>query len=465
MLLGIAPAAGAVASGDTVWYNYLWKECTRNEASFFRTGTVFRNGLYHVTDYYLDGTKQMTGTLTSMHPENRSGDFLYYHEDGSLQSTEHYTANMLNGTATRYFRNSKQVSQRTVYRLGKRDGPNTYYDSASGKVIAIINWKDDKGTGTSKWFNKNDKVVRQVVFKPGRPLGEKTLYDVNGLVTEYGHTDRMFNDQGAWRINFAHSETLRFKLNLKNDIFHGPIVAYDYTCGNVLFSGNYKNGRKDSLWFYYRGCDTNLARIIPYKNGVCDGQYLVFAPGSKLIMREGTDSAGYEQGLWKYYFPGTKQLSMTRNYKAGVLDGTLITYFRDGKIRRREIYEDGTMIKWDCYSTTGSDTIYYRRHSPPEYPEDYQNYFSGQIEYPENALSKELEGVVQVRIFIDEAGKIYDSRVVTSSNNIFNREAERVALTLPIFSPGMDDELPIETTLVLPVVFRVENARVPGGDF
>lgn len=514
LLLGGTMNGTAQSTNDTVWYNAAWKACGRDTASYFRAGTVFRNGLYYVTDRYRGGQIQMTGTFIKINPEVREGLFLFYDSTGHVHEKDFYVQGKLQGELTFYFTGTKTLKTRYNYKdgklegiahfydslgylkenvhfkqgkpdgeawiyfagtnkikrharysMGELDGTAIYFDSITNNIRAQINWKQGKATGTSKWYTATGKLVRTVVFKPGRPLGEKTYYDTTGMVISQGGVDDNLDDQGLWKSHFPHSDILQVELHLTDNVPDGSFKRYDYTCNNVLTSGYYKQGKRDGTWRFYNGCDTNLVREVFFRNGLAEGMCRIYDPVSKMVTREGMDSLGMEQGLWKYYFRGTRQLSMIRHYVNGRMDGELITYFPNGTIRRKEVYKDGTMMQWNCYSATGADTIYYKRYQEPEYPVDFQNYFGRQIEYPEAALTNQLEGKVKVRIHVDASGRIYDSETVSSTNRIFNREAERVALTLPIFAPAKDDGEPIETDLILPVVFSLNNARIPSGDF
>lgn len=67
---------------DTIWLNNLQLECNKDTATFYRVIKIDKTLNYLVNDYYLTGELYMTGTLTSLNPQVREGDFLWYYKGG-----------------------------------------------------------------------------------------------------------------------------------------------------------------------------------------------------------------------------------------------------------------------------------------------------------------------------------------------------------------------------------------------
>ena len=47
-----------IAQLDTIWYNSDWKQCDRDNASFYRPKPILTDSGYWVKDYYLSGKLQ-----------------------------------------------------------------------------------------------------------------------------------------------------------------------------------------------------------------------------------------------------------------------------------------------------------------------------------------------------------------------------------------------------------------------
>lgn len=67
---------------DTVWLNKMQKECYKDTATYYRVIKIDKTLNYLVNDYYLTGELYMKGTLTSLKPEAREGNFHWYYKGG-----------------------------------------------------------------------------------------------------------------------------------------------------------------------------------------------------------------------------------------------------------------------------------------------------------------------------------------------------------------------------------------------
>src|SRR6187200_1527322 len=75
-------------SKDTVFFDKQWQTCQRANASYFRTISSSDKQLYAVRDYYMSGQLQMEGSISSVTPEIREGDFIFYDKLGGIESKE-----------------------------------------------------------------------------------------------------------------------------------------------------------------------------------------------------------------------------------------------------------------------------------------------------------------------------------------------------------------------------------------
>jgi protein TonB len=70
---------------DTVYYDADWKTTIKANASFYRIGKLVEESKkYEVTDFYMSGKIQMTGTFSSMSPEIKDGVFTWYKDDKKI---------------------------------------------------------------------------------------------------------------------------------------------------------------------------------------------------------------------------------------------------------------------------------------------------------------------------------------------------------------------------------------------
>ncbi|HEU4436940.1 MAG TPA: TonB family protein, partial [candidate division Zixibacteria bacterium] len=76
-------------------------------------------------------------------------------------------------------------------------------------------------------------------------------------------------------------------------------------------------------------------------------------------------------------------------------------------------------------------------------------------QYPPIAYSNKIEGQVVVAILVDTDGKVLDTKVVKSSNEIFNEEAV-AAVKQWSFKPAIYNKKPVKFWYNTPIVFRLE---------
>jgi protein TonB len=76
---------------------------------------------------------------------------------------------------------------------------------------------------------------------------------------------------------------------------------------------------------------------------------------------------------------------------------------------------------------------------PPTCPE-LDNHITKNIRYPEMCRSEGIEGTVYVEFIVDTKGNYRDVKVVKGSNPALNREALRVMMCMPQWTPAKDED-------------------------
>ena len=87
-----------------------------------------------------------------------------------------------------------------------------------------------------------------------------------------------------------------------------------------------------------------------------------------------------------------------------------------------------------------------------------ENYINNNIEYPQDAIDNNAEGIVNVQFGVDENGNI--SNVSTIGNKIgygLEEEAIRVVSKMPKWVPGQVKGKNVKTWRTLPVNYRLEE--------
>jgi protein TonB len=94
----------------------------------------------------------------------------------------------------------------------------------------------------------------------------------------------------------------------------------------------------------------------------------------------------------------------------------------------------------------------------PEFPggtNALMEYLVKNVKYPEAARNAKVEGTVYVAFTITSAGKVTDAIVKRGVRPDLDDESLRVVRSMPDWKPGMTDGKAVNTTLTLPIGFRL----------
>jgi TonB family protein len=78
--------------------------------------------------------------------------------------------------------------------------------------------------------------------------------------------------------------------------------------------------------------------------------------------------------------------------------------------------------------------------------------------YPSSARMLGKEGLVLLRVLIDESGRVRDVEVIKPAGHGFDEEAKR-AIRSSLFNPAMEDGVPVPCYVEIPVRFVLRDAR------
>lgn len=96
----------------------------------------------------------------------------------------------------------------------------------------------------------------------------------------------------------------------------------------------------------------------------------------------------------------------------------------------------------------------------PSYPGGegkMRQFFARKISYPDEAINNRVEGNVNVRIKVDEKGRIVDSQVVKGIGAGCDREVLKAINKMPKWNPAEKDGEPVSKYYLLSVAFKLPN--------
>lgn len=86
-----------------------------------------------------------------------------------------------------------------------------------------------------------------------------------------------------------------------------------------------------------------------------------------------------------------------------------------------------------------------------------EQYMKENMQYPPEALRKDIQGRVIVSFTVDKSGKIKDAKVIRSIHPLIDTEALRLIKNMPNWKPAVINEGAINTKQTLPVMFINNN--------
>jgi protein TonB len=104
--------------------------------------------------------------------------------------------------------------------------------------------------------------------------------------------------------------------------------------------------------------------------------------------------------------------------------------------------------------------VYFTADEPPVFkggPEGLQKFLNKELQYPEEALRRELSGKVYVRFLITEKGRTQDAEIVKSVGGGLDEEALRLVRIMPWWTPARVQGQPVRLVYTMPIVFRALN--------
>ncbi|MEI9955025.1 MAG: energy transducer TonB [Ferruginibacter sp.] len=97
----------------------------------------------------------------------------------------------------------------------------------------------------------------------------------------------------------------------------------------------------------------------------------------------------------------------------------------------------------------------------PSYPggqKALENFFSNNIEYPQQATDNATEGTVNVSFLVDESGKVSSPKIVGKKlGDGLEDETMRVFNKMPNWTPGKIKGKNVKTRFTLPVKYQLES--------
>ncbi|HJX71855.1 MAG TPA: TonB family protein [Bacteroidales bacterium] len=169
--------------GDTIYFDHIWNQTTKNKASYFRLVNIDTSRiLFLVRDYYLRGQLQMEGAYRSINPDVKIGGFTYWYEDGKKQVQCYFKNGSLDGQYYEWYKNGTLKAERN-FTDGQLDGLEKVWTD-KGTLQKSVQYKNGIKHGEFITYYSNGQPVRRDIYKNGTMIRGK-CFTPQGKYTTY----------------------------------------------------------------------------------------------------------------------------------------------------------------------------------------------------------------------------------------------------------------------------------------
>jgi len=103
--------------------------------------------------------------------------------------------------------------------------------------------------------------------------------------------------------------------------------------------------------------------------------------------------------------------------------------------------------------------IFFIVEEQPEFPggiDSLKNFISTNLQYPQQAREKGIQGRVFVNFVIDDKGNIINIKILSGVDPLLDAEAIRIVQSMPKWKPGKQRGKPVYVSFNLPITFKIE---------
>jgi TonB family protein len=244
-----------------------------------------------------------------------------------------------------------------------------------------------------------------------------------------------FSQDGLVKSYFP-NDKIESEINYVNKVKEGP-AKYYYPNGHIRQELSYVNGKVDGLVKEY------------FENGILKLTYTL-ENGKK----EGRASIFKEDGTFLTDIPYSrgKRIIETLNYNTVEADTGINIAENVGEEKSETV---PPLIAEDTIKT---DSVYATAEVMPE-PVGGMNGIYKRLVYPKPAQEKNVEGVVNIEVLINQAGDVVES-IILNDIGYGCGESAKITLFYTKFKPGLQRGKPIMIRMVIPVTFKL-TSKIP----
>jgi len=361
-------------------------------------------------------------------PEIKQGGYIYKFK-GKAQVTGQFENNQQSGEWI--YTPGKEIKIKGNYSNGKKVGAWEYY--MNDHLISVMHYENGLLHGPSRGYYENGQLACELNYKYDQKDGTKILYNQDGSI-ENSIDFKNGKIHGSYKSYSNKNGELLFEIKY-NESVPCDLSIYTSDKENIIYDGDLKNGTGKFIEYFFSENKKNISSITNYVNYKLNGQVQFYSVNGELNIR-GQYKEGFLIGMWEFEIDNPeKKYSKVFNLSDSILEDSIIINQINSIGSFFRIVDK--MPKFNNGST-----------------EQFQKHISQTLVYPPQALKKGISGRVVTQFKINKFGLVYDVEVVKGVHELLDKEAVRVIKSSPLWTPGFQNQLPIDVSYTIPTVFQ-----------
>ncbi len=388
-----------------------------------------------------------------------------------------YDANsLMHGPYSYYFKEKLQA--KGAFNHGKRVG---FWEYRPDDTVRFSGSYNENGEYHGNWkYYSNEKLITDLYYNEGSLDGHQRCYFENGkpaLIAKYvnGRRDSVYT-------TFYENGQIKMLIDFENKQYSGRCISYDEK-GNILcqiefkegypfnivktaketryFNGTLINGNGSFIENIEQGDSILIKSKRNFSNGLPSGEFLINKNNGQPSVK-GQFENGYMIGNWvKYPNSDNQKNPILRNYSVDdkISTDTLL-------LPKFENFDEKQLLAFQI---------------GPKFPggdKGMVRFLAMRSGYPSSAREYGGEGTVYMRFVVEPDGSVsniemmkiigFEALVIPKNNKKsieeLNKEmradiesaCNKAIKTIPYWSPGFQDGLPVRVRIVVPMKFRIQ---------
>ncbi|WP_300698108.1 M56 family metallopeptidase [Bacteroides sp.] len=153
----------------------------------------------------------------------------------------------------------------------------------------------------------------------------------------------------------------------------------------------------------------------------------------------------------------------TKEIATEVVEAVDMPVVEKGTMNTNELSVVPEKMKRDSLINEGDNVVFEVVEHMPEFGNGgmagLMEYLSKNIQYPADAHSKGVQGRVTVQFVVEKDGSISNTKVLRGVDPSLDREAVRVASTMPNWRPGIQKGQAVRVKYTVPIMFRLSDPK------